>query len=171
MAYTTPRTWVTGELVTAALLNAHLRDNLNAALPVGVDAWPTWTPTLTNLTLGNGTVISKYMKVGRLVTWRFRFTLGTTSAVGTSPQWTLPVPVASDYSDSGQEIMGSAVFRDAGVAAYNGQVYIQNTAASRVNVSRIGGSGSADVNVTATAPFTWGSGDMITAMGHYEAAS
>lgn len=29
MAWTDPRTWVTGELVTASLLNTHLRDNLN----------------------------------------------------------------------------------------------------------------------------------------------
>ena len=29
MAWTTPRTWVPAELVTAALLNAHVRDNLN----------------------------------------------------------------------------------------------------------------------------------------------
>lgn len=29
MAWTTPRTWVTSELVTAALMNTHLRDNLN----------------------------------------------------------------------------------------------------------------------------------------------
>lgn len=28
MAWTAPRTWTTGELVTAALMNAHLRDNL-----------------------------------------------------------------------------------------------------------------------------------------------
>src|SRR3990167_4205296 len=28
MAWTAPRTWVTAELVTAALLNAHVRDNL-----------------------------------------------------------------------------------------------------------------------------------------------
>ena len=28
MAWTAPRTWVAGELVTAALLNTHLRDNL-----------------------------------------------------------------------------------------------------------------------------------------------
>lgn len=27
--YTTPRTWVAGEIVTAALLNTHLRDNLD----------------------------------------------------------------------------------------------------------------------------------------------
>lgn len=30
MAWTAPRTWVTGEIVTAALMNAHVRDNLNA---------------------------------------------------------------------------------------------------------------------------------------------
>lgn len=28
MAWTTPRTWVTGEIVTAALMNTHVRDNL-----------------------------------------------------------------------------------------------------------------------------------------------
>jgi hypothetical protein len=28
MAYTTPRTWVTSELVTAALMNTHVRDNV-----------------------------------------------------------------------------------------------------------------------------------------------
>ena len=29
MAYTTPRTWVTGELVTAAFMNANVRDNVS----------------------------------------------------------------------------------------------------------------------------------------------
>ncbi len=29
MAWTVPRTWVTGELVTAAQFNAHIRDNFN----------------------------------------------------------------------------------------------------------------------------------------------
>lgn len=31
MSWTSPRTWLTGELVTAALLNTHVRDNLNYA--------------------------------------------------------------------------------------------------------------------------------------------
>lgn len=35
MAWTAPRTWTAGETLTAALLNTHLRDNLNAAFPVG----------------------------------------------------------------------------------------------------------------------------------------
>ena len=34
MAWTAPRTWVTGELVTAAIGNVHWRDNFNAGIPV-----------------------------------------------------------------------------------------------------------------------------------------
>lgn len=33
MAWTAPRTWVVGEIVTAAQLNTHLRDNLAATAP------------------------------------------------------------------------------------------------------------------------------------------
>jgi len=36
MAWTTPRTWVTGEVVTAILLNPHLRDNLVQTAPFHV---------------------------------------------------------------------------------------------------------------------------------------
>ena len=32
MAYTDPRTWVTGELVTASLMNVQIRDNLDAVI-------------------------------------------------------------------------------------------------------------------------------------------
>jgi microcystin-dependent protein len=35
MAWTDPRTWVTSETVTSTIMNAHVRDNLNAVLPVG----------------------------------------------------------------------------------------------------------------------------------------
>jgi microcystin-dependent protein len=35
MAWTNPRTWVTSELVTAAEMNTHIRDNLNAMFPIG----------------------------------------------------------------------------------------------------------------------------------------
>ena len=36
MAWSTPKTWTTGELVTAAQLNAHLRDNLNVVNPTAI---------------------------------------------------------------------------------------------------------------------------------------
>ena len=66
MAWTTPRTWVAGELVTAAMMNAHVRDNLNALHQMG-----TWVPIIggaggqTGQTYAtqNGT----YIRVGDLV--------------------------------------------------------------------------------------------------------
>ncbi len=36
MAWTTPRTWVTGETVTAALMNTHIRDNFRETSPFTV---------------------------------------------------------------------------------------------------------------------------------------
>lgn len=39
MAYTSPRTWVAGETVTAALLNTHLRDNLIALKDPPTDSY------------------------------------------------------------------------------------------------------------------------------------
>jgi hypothetical protein len=36
MVWTAPRTWVSGEVLTAALLNTHVRDNLNQAGPAVV---------------------------------------------------------------------------------------------------------------------------------------
>ncbi len=59
MAWTTPRTWVTDEVLTAALLNTHLRDNLNW-LKTRVDTLSTRVISLmlyddnTSLIIGDG---------------------------------------------------------------------------------------------------------------------
>lgn len=39
MAWVAPRTWVAGETLTAALMNEQVRDNWNAAFPVGSLHW------------------------------------------------------------------------------------------------------------------------------------
>ena len=38
MAWSSPRTWVTGEIVTAALMNTHVRDNFNVTAPAVLTA-------------------------------------------------------------------------------------------------------------------------------------
>lgn len=40
MAWTTPRTWTTGELVTKSIMDTHVRDNLNAVHMTQVTALP-----------------------------------------------------------------------------------------------------------------------------------
>ncbi len=47
MAWTAPRTWVTGEVVTAAIMNTHLRDNLLALLPSTAEVQTSETETAT----------------------------------------------------------------------------------------------------------------------------
>lgn len=53
MAWTEPRTWIVGEVVTAAMLNTHLRDNLNAIGPHVRIRKPTTESVTSSTTLQN----------------------------------------------------------------------------------------------------------------------
>lgn len=133
---------------------------------IASEAWTDWVPTLTNLTLGNGSVDAKFIKLGRTVFYRFLFTLGTTSAVGTNPQFTLPVaPVAAWTVPFG---IGSVILRDNGTAEYLGTVEV--VSGSTVRPVTLGAS-SIVTTITATVPMTWANTDNIWAYGTYEAAS
>jgi hypothetical protein len=59
VAWTTPRTWVAGETVTAALMNTHVRDNLKMA----GDPWVSYVGTISatgGAFLGTGTITASY---------------------------------------------------------------------------------------------------------------
>lgn len=61
-------------------------------------AWQSWTPTYTNFTVGNSTVIVKYTQMGKQITCRFSIVVGTTAAgtIGSVIAISLPV-TATDY--------------------------------------------------------------------------
>lgn len=90
----TIRTWLAGEKPTAALLNQQIRDPLKA---IG-DAWtsytPTWTASTTNPTIGNGTLTGAYIQAGKLVIFRIRIVLGSTSTRG-SGEYRFGYPVTA----------------------------------------------------------------------------
>lgn len=75
MSWTAPRTWVAGEIVTAALLNTHLRDDLLFIDPT----MGSWTPAL--IGAGGSTAssysvqIGRYIRFGRAVFFEGRITL------------------------------------------------------------------------------------------------
>lgn len=130
--------------------------------------WGAWTPTLTNLTLGNGSVVARFTRIGNAIHWRFKFVLGSTSAVGTNPEFTLPAVPHADYVSGA--VAGLGIALDAGTAFYDVRVRHAVPAEGRVRFERIGGSGSASVTITSSAPMTWTTSDMLTAEGTYEAA-
>lgn len=109
MAWTSPRTWVAGEVVTAALLNTHLRDNLQALGDPG--AWTAFTPTVTQtaaITLtGNA---SAWKALGKTIYVRFNFGINSAGTAGAALLITLPTAAAST---SALEGCGKVDFHDA----------------------------------------------------------
>lgn len=164
MAWTTPRTWVTSEVVTAAVMNTHVRDNLSA-LHVPFEAWSTYTPTVSGWTLGSGTVTGRYLQVGSTVHFDIKLTLSSTT-VSASPIFTLPSTASSNYSTYSQ--IGSATFIDASPATTYGGIARLNSTTTVAALTL--GTSLVHTNLSTTVPFTWANSDSVTVHGWYEAA-
>jgi hypothetical protein len=76
----TPRTWVVGEVVTAAELNSELRDQMAEIAAPGVSYTPIWSGLTA---LGSSTAHGRVLKVGHKVSTTFDLQFGTSSTLGT----------------------------------------------------------------------------------------
>lgn len=129
-------------------------------------AWQSWTPTYTNLTVGNGTVKARYVQIGKTVHFRFWFDLGTTSSIGNDTKFSLPVAAHADYADA-YISLGTAVVRDASAAnEIPGVIYAENADTAFFIWPDWNGS----ANDPELFPITEDSSDFLTASGTYEAA-
>jgi len=131
-------------------------------------AWTTWTPSYTNLTIGNGTVVSKYNQTGKTVHVFWQFVLGTTSAVASIPTISLPVTATVGANISPGSGYGFA--EDSGVGGYPCVVLISSTTIFRIDAQTASGTYLLNTPITAAIPFAWGNGDKYTAHFMYEAA-
>ncbi|MEU2075413.1 hypothetical protein [Streptomyces sp. NPDC013489] len=101
MALAVPRTWVVGEVVTAAQLNAEIRDQINDLIAPWISYTPAWTSTGTAPVLGNGSLFSRYKLVGKVCTYAWEQVMGTTTTFGTGAWgWQLPFTAASPSGSS-----------------------------------------------------------------------
>ena len=118
----------------------------------------TWTPTLTNMTIGNGSVIATYTKIGRLVTLFCIVTLGSTSSV--DGDWTfhnLPFSVQNNqHPVYGLFLDGTTNYYPLWGFIISHRVYVRET------------NGNSAIN--ATTPFTWNgaNGDQVYWQVSYE---
>ncbi len=132
--------------------------------------WQTWSPSYVNITVGSGTVTARYTQIGKTVHAYFKFVLGAGSAIGTTPTISVPVTAASQYGANVNQV-GFGYAEDVGNAGYD---IIFSLASTTVATLYTAGSAGAVTNnttgVTATAPFTWGSGDYFNCTFTYEAA-
>jgi len=155
--------------------------NLQAAnFPSG--AWTSWTPSWTTSSgsntpaFGNATVDCAYTKFGRTVFFRINITFGSTTnfgaAPGTSDNWNFSLPVAAAHPSvaigtwSGRPASATAV-RGSLSTTSSTSTFQLNIDTGSPNAVAITNAGVAD----SLSPFTWASGNVLTATGFYETAS
>jgi len=116
-------------------------------------AYQSYTPTYSNFTLGNGTVVGQYYRVGNMVAGSFEITVGTTSAVS----GTIGVSLPSNFDTAQPSCFGCGLALDTsgGTAAYRGLTLHKNGTNNVVFVVDTGNL------VNATVPFTWASTDVL----------
>lgn len=134
-------------------------------------AWQTWSPTLTNLTLGNGTQIAKYVQVGKTVFFRYALVLGTTSAVGSNPTISPPVAPNTDYGTPGGEfIIGQGEATCAGADYYLMCEVLSSTTLRALLAGTASSFLGGRTALTASVPGVWTTGNFFSLVGSFEAA-
>lgn len=150
-------------------------DGLSLQEPQKQPVWTTWTPTLTNMVQGNGTITARYFNQGGLVMFSFTFALGTTSSMGTEPSFSAPVPISDwgKFGNNGAMPFGQVSVEDSGTTNYQGIcMNITNTDNNIVcRMYNQGGTFGQSSQITSTVPMTWTTNDTIQARGWYKSSS
>lgn len=136
--------------------------------------WSSWTPSWTNLTVGNGTTVAEYATDGDIIFVRLLFTFGTTSSITGNVTCSFPVNASTtiDDPDIGGGLMGNAMLFDTSAAKpINGTPFQISATGWRISPdietgSYVNGGGV----IQAATPFTWASTDNIQATFWYRKA-
>lgn len=161
-----PRTWIVGEVVSAATMNQEIRDQFNSMFAAWTAYTPTWTSTSTAPAIGNGTLTGRYMKIGRTVIVEINLIAGGTTTFGTG-NYSFSLPVQS--AASGIALVGAAQLL--GGARWSGTLIISSAANTVSPFMPVSSTDTRCDFVTNTRPETLASNAQIRLLAVYEAAS
>lgn len=161
MAYTTPLTpaAAAGNAIPIDHVNQLLAntDWLNSDKP-----WPSYAPTWTNGTIGNGTLTGEYIQFGKLVVFKIGLVWGSTTSTSGVSSFSLPLTAATA---TGSPIFAVGGLRDAS-AGHDWMLRAKYS--TTTTIVPIYGDGAAASGVTATLPFTWATSDELHLLGAYK---
>lgn len=165
MPFANPTVVSTGDVLTATRYNADVVGNWNTF----GDAYTSFTPTFANLTQGNGTLVARERKIGRMVFFYVGFTFGSTSSMGGSIL-TLTLPYAAAHVQSG---VFSGYIEDTGTTEFVMAPFmrVSSTTVLTLGVLNAAGTYASLGGVSTTVPMTWTTNDKFFVSGLYEAAS
>jgi hypothetical protein len=129
------------------------------------DAWTSYTPTITNLTLGNGVLVAKYKKIGKTVFVEARVVFGSTTSLTGSPIFYLP-------SNQSLPLNGRAnvVILDSGANYFKGMSADVSVNYFYIYAELASGSYVSYASISSTVPMTWTTNDTISISFFYEEA-
>lgn len=157
-----PLTWVAGALVTAAQLNAELRDKFTALQAPWLPYTTAWSQDNgTALAIADGTIVARYQQIGKTVNVRITLTRGASTNTGSAGYYRFTLPV---YAASSNHVGSGVVYRGSGPLActvgMSSTNFIYLNLASSATGARVG------YAVPATG---WTTGDWFTLCLTYEA--
>jgi hypothetical protein len=142
---------VTGQDIEAS----HINSFANAINDHVLSSWTSYSPTWTNLTVGNGTVMFEWRRVGEdLVRVRGVLVRGSTTSITGTVSLTLPSGMTSR---AGAPSIGQLSILDSGTRLFLGNVV---TTPGTATLAPFVADGVGYV-VNATSPMTWATGDEL----------
>jgi len=178
-AFTNPTT--TSLLTSPSHAGQHsdLNDAMEAVqtkLAIGntvIGTYTAYTPTVTGLTLGDGTISSQYCRVNNFVHFFGKVVFGTTTAITAGLSATLPINLDSAIATATGFQVGLVAFRDVSAGStFNGTGRAGASLATQffIEVWTATGSYNQNAGVNASTPFTWANTDILSWNLYYKAA-
>lgn len=126
--------------------------------------WQNYTPTLTNITLGNGTMVAKWTSIGKTVIGTVRIVAGT-STTYSAGNLGISIPTAgASWLDARDTIGSGWIDNGSGASRRGTSIQIASTGSSTMQHLYEGGT------VMNNAPFTFGTSSRISMQFTYERA-
>lgn len=166
MSWISPRTWVAGEKPSAATLNAHIRDQLNALGDAWETSTATWASTGTAPAIGNGSLAVRSRQIGQTVDVDVRITMGSSTTYGTGNYTIGGLPAGVH----GRTVLRGFAYDSSAGAYWPIHMTLSNGGTSGNIRPLPTTAGNQLANVTPSVPFTFADGDLIVIADRYEAA-
>jgi hypothetical protein len=137
-----------------------------------IGTYTAYTPSFTNLNVGNGTLAAQFCRVNNLIHAFGSLTFGSTTTITTFPIMTLPVNTSSTEMGTLGMVLGPVLYYDASAFAFfrgtlNGRTATGN---ADLRVNNVSGTYETNDSPSSLIPFTWTTSDVIRWNITYKAA-
>lgn len=124
--------------------------------------WNQFPVTVTNITVGDGSVVGFYKRSGSDCAAKFKFTMGSTSAMGSSPTFNFPFVAEAPLGGAHDEISAQVSIADSGTGIYRGIVRYSTVNGFLCLSSSAAGATVQDAGISAASPMVWAAPDILS---------